>query len=111
VPHEPRERRRVSRVALVLLALALAVVVAGLVVWGLSRSYFVGATGDGRVAVYQGLPWDVTRGLKLYRLRYESRLLAVQLSQEERRELFDHDLVGYDDALRRVKQYEAEVVP
>jgi protein phosphatase len=106
-----KPRRRVSRLVLISGSLAIVLVLAALVVWGLSRSYFVGATKDGRVAVYQGFPWDITGGVKLYRLRYESRLLAAQLSQAERKKLFGHDLVSYNTALRRVKQYESEVVP
>ena len=38
-------------------------------------------------------------------------MLAGQLSQAERRKLFDHDLRTYDRALDAVEQYEAEVVP
>jgi protein phosphatase len=106
-----KPKRRVSRLVLISGSLAVVLVLAALVVWGLSRSYFVGATKDGRVAVYQGFPWDITGGVKLYRLRYQSRLLAAQLSQAERKKLFGHDLVSYNTALRRVKQYESEVVP
>jgi PPM family protein phosphatase len=108
---EVKPKRRVSRLVLASGSLAVVLVLAALVVWGLSRSYFIGATKDGRVAVYQGFPWDLTGGAKLYRLRYESRLLAAQLSQAERKQLFGHDLVSYNTALRRVKQYESEVVP
>jgi protein phosphatase len=106
----PARERRVSRAILLFSSLTIVIVLAALVVWGLSRSYFVGATKDGRVAVYQGFPWDLVGSLRLYRLRYESPLLAGQLSQEERKALFSHDLIGYDTALRRVKLYEDEVV-
>ena len=106
-----RTQPRVSRLVFGAGGIALVLVLAALVVWGLSRSYFVGATADGRVAVYQGFPWDLVGGVRLYRLRYESRLLAAQLSQEERKTLFDHDLVSYDSALREVKRFESEVVP
>jgi hypothetical protein len=44
-------------------------------------------------------------------MRYESPVLAGQLSQGERRALFDHDLRTYDRALDAIKQYEAQVVP
>jgi protein phosphatase len=110
-PEPERKPRRISRLVLGAGALALVVVLAALVVFGLSRSYFVGATAEGRIAVYQGFPWNITGDVKLYRLRYESRLLAAQLSQAERQSLFDHDLVSYDKALREVKRYESEVVP
>jgi serine/threonine protein phosphatase PrpC len=105
------EHRRVSRTAILAGALGVVVILAALVVWSLSRSYFVGAQPDGRIAVYQGFPWNIVGSVRLYRLRYESPVLAGQLSQAERRRLFDHDLRSYGAALRAVKQYEAEVVP
>jgi PPM family protein phosphatase len=113
-PHEPphgRRRRRVSRTAAAVGALAAVAVLAALVVWTLSRSYFVGAQRNGHVAVYQGFPWNVVGSVRLYRLRYESPVLAAQLSRAERRKLFDHDLRSYGAALAAVKRYEAEVVP
>jgi protein phosphatase len=107
----PARKRRVSRTVIVLGSAAAVVILAALVVWTLSRSYFVGAQSDGHIAVYQGFPWNIVGGVKLYRVRYESPVLAGQLSRAERRRLFDHDLRSYDAALRAVKRYEAEVVP
>ncbi|MBA2357324.1 MAG: Stp1/IreP family PP2C-type Ser/Thr phosphatase [Actinobacteria bacterium] len=107
VPGGPR-RRRLLVASLVFLALLAAASL--LALWGLSRAHFVGAESDGHVAVYQGLPYDVA-GVRLYRSVYVSRLLAAQLSQRERRSLFDHDLIGQRSALREVKSLEAEVIP
>jgi protein phosphatase len=103
--------RRVPRTALAVIAGTTLVVLAALVVWTLSRSYFVGVQADGHVAVYQGFPWNIVGGVRLYRVRYESPVLAGQLSRAERSRLFDHDLRSYDRAVAAVKQYEAEVVP
>jgi PPM family protein phosphatase len=103
--------RRGSRTAIILGASTLVIVLAALGVWTLSRSYFVGAESNGKIAVYQGFPWDIAGGVRLYRLRYESPVLAGELSQVERRRLFGHDLRSYDAAVKAVKQYEAEVVP
>ena len=88
--------RGVSRAAIILGSSTLVVVLAALVVWSLSRSYFVGAEANGKIAVYQGFPWDIAGGVRLYRLRYESPVLAGELSQSERRKLFGHDLRSYD---------------
>jgi protein phosphatase len=90
---------------------AVVLVVGGLAVFGLSRSHFVGVEEDGTVAVYQGLPWDLGFGVKLYRVVYESQLTAANLSQEERRELFDHDLQSRDGAIAEVESYSRDVVP
>jgi PPM family protein phosphatase len=105
------DHRRVSRTVVIVGSTTLVVVLAALVVWSLSRSYFVGAEPNGKIAVYQGFPWDIVGSVRLYRLRYESPVLAGELSQAERRKLFGHDLRSYGAALRAVKQYEAEVVP
>ena len=102
---------RISRTVVLAGSIAGVIILAALVVWSLSRSYFVGAQPDGHVAVYQGFPWNLVGSVKLYRVRYESPVLAGQLSQSERRKLFDHDLRSYDAALRSVKHYESEVVP
>ena len=106
-----RSRRGPPKVLLAVGAAASVAILAALVVWSLSRSYFVGVQPDGHVAIYQGFPWNLVGSVKLYRVRYESTVLAGQLSQPERRKLFDHDLRGYDRALGSVKRYEAEIVP
>ncbi len=108
---ETERHHRVPRTAIAVVSATIVVVLAALVVWTLSRSYFVGVQADGHVAVYQGFPWNIVGGVRLYRVRYESPVLAGQLSQAERRKLFDHDLRTYGRALDAVKQYEAEVVP
>jgi protein phosphatase len=112
-PPVPRKRRRHWRRRLLWTALFLAfvlLVVAG-ALWGLSRAYFVGADEEGNVTVFQGLPYDVSEDVGLYRARYVSRLHASQLSAGERTELFDHELVSYDEARARVDRYELEVGP
>ena len=106
-----RRRRRLPRKTILVGSAAAIVVLAALAMWSLSRSYFVGAQRNGHVAVYQGFPWNIAGRVQLYRLRYESPVLAGQLSQPERRRLFDHDLRSYDTALQAVQRYEAEVVP
>jgi serine/threonine protein phosphatase PrpC len=112
---EPRPRRKQShwgrRIVWAVLGLAFVALILGGALFGLSRAYFVGADPDGNVTVYQGVPFDFSDGVGLYRERYVSRLQASQLSPEERAELFDHQLVSYDRARARVAAYEAEAVP
>ena len=108
----PSERRRWRRrVFWPLAVLTLFAVLVAAAFWGLSRANFIGAEDDGHVAIYQGIPWDLGGGVRLYRARYVSRLLAVQLSPEERAKLFDHDLVSYDQARDELARYEAEGAP
>jgi PPM family protein phosphatase len=108
---ESAPQRRV-RLGTAVAVTALAVLVlGGLAVFGLSRSHFVGVDKDGTVAVYQGVPWDLGFGIRLYRVVYESRLQAANLSQDERRTLFDHDLESRSAAIREVNAYAQDVVP
>jgi PPM family protein phosphatase len=79
--------------------------------WALSRANFIGADEDGNVVVYQGVPFGLGGGVDLFRARYVSRLKAVQLSEAERKALFDHSLVSYDEARDRLAPYEAEGAP
>jgi hypothetical protein len=87
----PRKKRR-SRVPLVLLGVLVLVLLAHAALWGISRAHFVGAQENGHVAVYQGLPWDITDGIHLYRAVYVSPVIAAQLTRQERQRIFDHDL-------------------
>ncbi len=47
--------------------------------------------------------------VRLYRTVYESPLLTSQLSQAERKKLFDHSLVTKSSALDEVHRYEREL--
>jgi PPM family protein phosphatase len=98
-------RRRLLLAAVMLVALLLA---SAFAVWGLWRSHFVGAEPNGHVAVYQGVPWNIAGNLHLYRTVYVSPLLAAQLSQPERRKLFDHSLRSESSALDVVHRYEEQ---
>jgi serine/threonine protein phosphatase PrpC len=108
-PVRPRPWRR--RLFWSVLGIVFVVAVVAAAFWALSRANFIGADEDGNVVVYQGVPWGLGGGIDLYRPRYVSRLQAVQLTDAERRSLFDHDLVSYDDARRLLARYEAEGVP
>ncbi len=111
-PAPARSGRRLSKRAwAVLIAVVALLALAGaLALFGLSRAHFVGAEKDGRIAVYQGVPWNIVGGLHLYRAVYVSpTLVAAQLSQAERRRLFDHDLTSEATAKARVERYEQEV--
>jgi protein phosphatase len=101
-------RRRAVIALLLLLALLGSCTV---VVWGLWRSHFVGAEADGHVVVYQGVPWNIVGNVHLYRAVYVSPLLASQLSQTERRTLFDHNLRSKSSALKAVRLYEQDIGP
>jgi PPM family protein phosphatase len=108
-PAAPTRRRIPLRVVLPA-ALVVLALVAGFAVFALSRANFAGADRAGHVVVYQGVPWDLPFGIHLYREVYVSTLLAVQLSQTERRKLFDHSLHGRSSVVNRVKRLERDVI-
>jgi len=108
-PARPRERHTGRGVLFALLALLLLVGICGFAAWGLWRSHFVGAEPDGHVAVYQGVPWDIVGNVKLYRAVYVSPLLTAQLSQAERKKLFDHTLRSDGSARAVVRRYEEQI--
>ena len=108
-PARPRERHTGRGVLFALLALVLVVGICGFAAWGLWRSHFVGAEPDGHVAVYQGVPWNIVGNVKLYRAVYVSPLLTAQLSQAERKKLFDHTLRSDGSARAEVRRYEEQI--
>jgi hypothetical protein len=105
----PLRRLRAALSTIAVVAATAVVIVAALVVWTLSRSYFVGAQSDGHVAVYQGLPWNVVGNVRLYRAVYVSPVLTAQLSQSERHKLFDHSLRSESSARAEVRNYEDQI--
>ena len=108
VEGRPRTLRRMMRRAAVLLTLAVVLVAAAAAaVYGLSWSHFVGAEPDGRVAVYQGVPWEIGWGVRLYRPVEISSVPAATLTQDERRTLFDHRLRSDDSARAVVRRLAA----
>jgi serine/threonine protein phosphatase PrpC len=90
-------------------------IVAGLVIVGVvllggyyaSQSvYFVGASDDGFVTVFRGMPYDLPAGLDLYRVNYESGVPVTELSAAQRKVVTGHKLRSRDDALSWVRQLE-----
>jgi protein phosphatase len=99
----PRARTIVALLGAGVLALALAV---GAVV-GLRESHFIGAdTSTGRVAVYQGVPFDLPFGVHLYHVVYESTLSYATLTPRQRKTLFDHTLRSESGAMSTLHPYE-----
>ena len=103
---------RSRRATLIALALAFFVAIVGLGVFTVSTAHFIGAEPDGRVAIYQGLPFDLPGGVHLYRpVRISARLYAAQLTLSERRQFFSNDLHSYGDTTRELSRLEGAVYP
>jgi protein phosphatase len=107
-PARPRRLGKRSLIVLGTIFVVLALAAAG-ALFALSRAHFVGAEKDGHLAVYQGIPWNLVGSLRLYRTVYVSQLRTAQLSEAERRRLFDHDLTSEATARRKLRAYESQI--
>ena len=100
------------RPTLIGLTLAFLLALVGLGVFTVSAAHFVGVEPGGRVAVYQGLPYDLPGGIHLYRtVRVSGSLYAAQLTRAERQRYFDHSLHSYGDTRRELSALERAVYP
>jgi PPM family protein phosphatase len=99
----PRARTIAGLIGAGVLALALAVAA----VVGLRESHFIGAdTATGRVAVYQGVPFDLPFCVHLYHVVYESTITYATLTPRQRKTLFDHTLRSESGAMSTLHPYE-----
>ncbi len=104
-PVRRRGRARRLGVFAAVVALMLCVLWAALI--GLRWSHFVGVDpATGKVAVYQGVPYDLGGGVKLFSLVHRSRIPAATLPATRRRHLFDHSLRSSESARSLVAQLE-----
>ncbi|MEP6953660.1 MAG: Stp1/IreP family PP2C-type Ser/Thr phosphatase [Solirubrobacteraceae bacterium] len=101
----PKRRRR--RVPAGVVATVVVLAIAALGAYFASQTvYFVGASDDGFVTVYRGMPYDLPAGLHLYGVNYESGVPADTLSAAQRRTVSVHKLRAKDDAQDLVRQLE-----
>jgi protein phosphatase len=68
----------------------------------LQWAHFVGATPDGRVAVYQGLPFEVSADLPLYRAVEVTDIPVTLLPADQRRVLLDQRIGSRASAEARI---------
>ena len=91
----PHRQRRGLKIAAAIAAIA-AILIGG---YFLARQvYFLGTDEDGRVALYQGLPYDLPFGIELYSEERSIRVEAASLSTERREVVTEHKPRSEDDA-------------
>ncbi len=106
-PIEKRRKRGKIRPVLALVSITImltGVVIAGII--GLQRVYFIGTDSHGLVTVYQGLPYELPVGVKLYREEYVSSMPAEKMRPFRRKRLLDHELRSRSDAVDLVRSSE-----
>jgi len=103
-PQQPRKHRR-WLTALVVVAIILFPLLGGAYI-ATQAVYFLGVASNGSVAGFQGLPWDLPFGIKLYSSAYVTGLTPAQLPANSRKHLLDHKLRSHDDAFDLARQLE-----
>ena len=98
---EPNRRRGVTLLTVGIVA-AVGVVLAVAIALGLQWAHFVGATPEGRVAIYQGLPFEVTSDVTLYRAITITDVPTAVLSADQRATLLDQRIGSLGSAEDRV---------
>ena len=102
-----RRRGRVRRLGVFAAVVALMLCVLWAALIGLRWSHFVGVDpATGKVAVYQGIPYDLGGGVKLFTLVHVSRIPAATLPAARRKHLFDHALRSSESARSLVAKLE-----
>jgi serine/threonine protein phosphatase PrpC len=99
-----RRRPRLSVGPILVLFLLTCVVLAAY--YASQTVYFVGASKDGFVTVYRGLPYDLPAGVRLYSVNYESGTPVDELTPAQRKTITDHALRSKNDAQDLVEQLE-----
>jgi protein phosphatase len=103
----PRSRRwrRIALAGVVLVVLG-AVATGGLL--AAQSVYFIGADANGQVTVYNGLPYTLVGGVRLYTQYFVSGITVAELSPLERGRLFNNELRSQQSAIHLVGQLELD---
>jgi hypothetical protein len=109
-PAAQRRGRRAARVRraqnpMLLVALILAPLVIG-AYFASQAVYFVGASRQGFVTLYQGVPYTLPFGLDLYSTNYTSGVTMQTLPPKVRHTVTEHELRSRHDAADLVAQIE-----
>jgi len=101
-----RSRRRVRRAGRIGAGLAIAGAIAAAMVLALQGVYFIGADRYGQVTIYNGLPYALPGGIKLYTQYFVSGITTAELGPNERHRLFNDQLRSQGQASKLVRALE-----
>jgi protein phosphatase len=101
----PRLRRRLTAAAVVIVVVGVVVLGAVLATQSL---YFIGTDSNGQVTVYNGLPYVLPGGVRLYTQYFVSGVTVAELSPLERGRLFNNQLRSQAAASKLVGQLELD---
>jgi protein phosphatase len=69
--------------------------------------YFLGASPQGLVTLYRGLPYELPLGIRLYDEEFESTVPVVGLPAPRRQRILDHQLRDREDAIDLMRSLES----
>jgi len=104
----PTRRRRLRRVIVAGVVLAVLVLIAAGVYVTAQSVYFIGTNSRGLVTLYSGFPYELPGGLRLYSKDYVSGFAASTLSAQRRKTVLDHSLRSEADAAELLRSLELE---
>ncbi len=102
-----RERRTGAIAARLAVGLAVLAVVAGGLFYVSRQVWFLGTDSAGRVALYQGVPYDLPFGLSLYEEKYSTAVQTSELSTQRQESVTGHSLRSKDDATSLIEDIES----
>ncbi len=97
---------RLRRLRALLVPLVLVGLLAAAAYLALQSVYFIGTNQSGLVTMFNGLPYELPGGLKLYSVDYVSGVSASTLPSARRQALLDHSLRSEGDAGELIRQLE-----
>ncbi|HST55635.1 MAG TPA: Stp1/IreP family PP2C-type Ser/Thr phosphatase [Solirubrobacteraceae bacterium] len=106
-PLPRRSGRKRARRAGAALAVLLVLAVLGAGAYVASQSvYFIGTSRGGFVTLFQGVPYQLPAGIKLYKSQFVSGVSASTVPAARRRTLLDHSLRSQEDAADLLRRLE-----
>jgi protein phosphatase len=72
--------------------------------------YFIGSDSNGQVTVFNGLPYSLPGGVRLYTSYFISGVTVAELSKLEQHRLFNNELRSQQAATRLVSQLELDQI-
>lgn len=101
-----RFRRRIRRLRGVLVLFVVLGLLVSAAYLALQSVYFIGTDQRGLVTVYNGLPYELPGGIKLYTSAYVSGVSASMLAPAHRQALLDHSLRSEGNAAELMRELE-----
>jgi PPM family protein phosphatase len=101
-----RRRARLRRLRVVVATLAVLALIASGAYLALQSIYFIGTNSRGFVTVYEGVPYQLPGGIKLYTSYYVSGVSAASVAPARRHTLLDNSLLSEHKAAELVRSLE-----